>query len=562
VPSDIPEVTATLFGSNTEVYRNTQLNGWLQAPAEPAASSFSLHECVLSSFDVVELFQHFEDAYLPFFSILEPVTSYTALFDTSRLLFWTIILIAARWHKRHHVRYAEIQAAHGRLFAEVSSETYQNILDLQAALLLCTWPASRKSQLGDPSYMQLGMAISAARQVGLDKPTDEVFFGTRRTNHQLRNHAAHHVKMTWLKCFEMDIQMSLWHGVLPNLALPKQLHTIKSFCQDPNVPPEYAHTINIHIVTAQYLIAVEDSLSPRPSSSVTRMHVHALDAVKAGRKTTWTQQNEFELLTAKLYLFITLFVQQTLAERNSTDLLSASSTFSFELLHAAQACAVDLIRLITSLAAESQAKATPHLPEYHPIPGSPKFSSRVVFFAATVLLRFLDSSQEKGGDDEQAAREAFQRAYHYFGSCRLSQEHINASRTLEVAGRAIGHGHAQLYDHVTTRMAASLMYNVIWLGGLLRGRQNDAEYSPTAAALLNRGTTTQPKAAVNEHLQDRICGTTDAQDLVPIGPVQDEVMFSVGATDWAEFPFGVWDEGLYNDWANNTMQDFEGTWNL
>lgn len=65
--------------------------------------------------------------------------------------------------------------------------------------------------LRDPSWMQLGMAINAARHIGLDKAEDEVFFGMRRAKNQLSKHPLHIRRLTWLKAFELGENDSYSH---------------------------------------------------------------------------------------------------------------------------------------------------------------------------------------------------------------------------------------------------------------------------------------------------------------------------------------------------------------
>ena len=69
---------------------------WLQVSETPTQPIFTYRDCVLTYFDVLDLFKHFEDIYYPFFAVLEPVTSLTKLAEESQLLFWTIICVATR----------------------------------------------------------------------------------------------------------------------------------------------------------------------------------------------------------------------------------------------------------------------------------------------------------------------------------------------------------------------------------------------------------------------------------------------------------------------------------
>ena len=128
-----------------------QSSEWLFLPEVPTQATFGLHGCVLSYSEVVDSFHHFRELYLPHFDILGPVSSLSKLADESKLLLWTIIVIATRYHKHHHVRYAEIKTAYMQLYAAIIHEAIQNIFDLQAVLLLCAWPFPLRGQFRDPS---------------------------------------------------------------------------------------------------------------------------------------------------------------------------------------------------------------------------------------------------------------------------------------------------------------------------------------------------------------------------------------------------------------------------
>ena len=397
--------------------------------------------------------------------------------------------------------------------------------------------------------MQLGMAISAARQLGLDKPSDEVFFGTRRAKHQLNGHQPLMLKKTWLKCFELDVQMSLWHGNLPTLGLPQHLQPAAAFCRDPQMPPEFTNTIEIYIRTAQYLITLQDDSSQWLSTSTIRLHIHALEAVKTDHALTWTAQNEIVLWTAKMYLFATCFVKLTQVRYDSVARLATSPTLVNEVLERAQLCAIQVVHSFVEVASEPRASDSSHISGACPLPGSPKHQSRILFFAATVLLRFLDN----GGNNvrNEATRKAFQNVYQLFVSCTSSDEHVSAGKTLEVAGRAIVQGEAHLKHNVTTRMAASLMYDVVWLGGVLRGKSNDPEYSVEAAALLQISTQSQTPAPgdVIQHLDNAesntkcLTGTPGQADNL----AADHEWFDL------DFPFGLWNDDIYDDWSDDMM---------
>ena len=110
-----------------------------------------------------------------------------------------------------------------------------------------------------------------------------------------------------------------------------------------------------------------------------------LDLLKANNAPTWSLQNDLVLDTAKLYLLATCFMQLTQDRSGPNGSDNFSFAFAKELLQSTQAYATLLITRVSAIAIETQTTYSDHLEKSHPLPGSPKHMSRVVFFAATVL---------------------------------------------------------------------------------------------------------------------------------------------------------------------------------
>ena len=192
-------------------------------------------------------------------------------------------------------------------------------------------------------------------------------------------------------------------------------------------------------------------------------------------------------------------------------------------------------------------KATRILSLAYPLPGHPKHTSRMIFYAATVLLKYLDSEFTVQAFAQDEARNAFQQAHLFFRSCSLSQEHLAAGNTLEIAGRAIGNRQAQVPNQITTRMGASIIHNITWLGGLLRGRDKTSEYATNPS---------MPSERVSE------------SGVLPLGTQPLMANPEHGSDEWdkalqatvTEFPFGVWDDALYDGWLKSTSQHDISNW--
>lgn len=515
--------------------------------------------------DVLDVFVVFEEFYYPHFCILEPVASLSKLLQDSELLFWSIVLVTARHHSTLAVHYERLLAAHAHVLGRTCSESIQSLLDLQAMLLLCSWPAPVSGgQLRDPSWMRLGMAINAARQMGLDKHTDEVLFGQRRTEHQLSRYPLHIRKMTWLKCFEMDIQMSCWLGLMPTLVLPQNLRTISSFCSDAGVPRDYAAMLEIHVQSAQSLLALGGGLTGDVSPTLVRTFNQAFNDIKITYASTWSIEAEITLLTAKVYLFALCLVNLDQDDVQSTNGLPTEKAFAIEVLQGARTSAVQLSNLLVDISEDLKSRITTssHAQASHPLHGHPKHTSRIAFYTAIVLLRYLDSAHAGRNEEAEAARNAFGRVYQMYISCPNSREHMDASRNMEVTGRALGHNQWDLRPHVTTRMAASLMYNTVWAAAKLRGRDKLPEYSEEAARLAS----TSPESSEGRETQANFQAVGELGALPEMTAVtqgwESSFMEQQQQLPAFEFPFGAWDDAVYDSWMTDANIDWNAVGQL
>jgi hypothetical protein len=358
---------------------------WLRVDGpEGLSSPYILESVVLSAEQVYTLFRHFEALYSPHFCILEPVTSIAGLAKDSPLLFWTIVATAVRNHARFHHHYENLRQAYHRLYGQTCCSAVQSFRDLQAILLLCAWPGVVIGQQNDPSWMQLGMAINAARNIGLDKAANEVLFGLRRTWHSITVYPEAIRKMAWLKAFELDVQLSLWHG--HSTSLSYSTDTLRNFCSDPEITRTYAAIIEVHIETALYIEVFHQGVSKEASSSLIRRFDSNLDAVKRRNTEAWTVDAEIALLGGKLYLFASRLTGLEKHQRQTDDpsqsiQVPSLDTSQLEALHAARSTAVDLANLFLDVSSELHAgqTASEHLEDSHSLPGRKHVPSSYIY---------------------------------------------------------------------------------------------------------------------------------------------------------------------------------------
>lgn len=530
---------------------------WLNLAEFEAPQHFTLGNIAISFRHALELFQHFEDHYYPHFCILEPIVSLNQLLTESQFLFWTIIVVAARGHQRHASMVETYQSHLDRLQLTVIAEAVPSLLNLHALLLLCAFPLRESCALyRDSAWTRLGLAINMARQLGLHKSKDEVLLGTTTIPDALNRHARHYRNMTWMKCFELDVQMSCWHGHLPSLVGSQFVRVTANFCE--TVPSfRYAALLSVDVELAQALASLEEDVL-EPSQAI-QTFVVRLNAVKTRWAAAWTLDAELELLIARLYLYG--------AYLSRNDSSQTDDRFYSETLLATRVDAVQLSSLINHLSADGQANAQRNgfLQNHDPFPGRSKHLTRSAFYTAIVLFKYLDNDVNKDEEEKDTARNAFGRLYQMFAICASTNgasEAMNAARTLQVIGRAIGQGSGNLKPRVTTRMGASLVHNAVWLASQIQAQELQLVESsiemlplPPMASSSNSATTI-PAHTQPYHTPLESYGSSDF--LAATASFDDVVAFNTVA--WAngtmtmpnsEPAYGVWDNDVFDDWQTS-----------
>ncbi|PMD31725.1 hypothetical protein L207DRAFT_500780 [Hyaloscypha variabilis F] len=137
--------------------------------------------------DVANLFDMFFKHYHQYCPILNPELGSDFYFDTSPLLGWTVVLVAARRYAQNEHVLSALAQPYRKLLWSTISDMPQKYHTVKALALLCTWPvlaiaeiSSKQtpekpgpgfSRLGlselDPSFMLSGIMMQIAMQTGL-----------------------------------------------------------------------------------------------------------------------------------------------------------------------------------------------------------------------------------------------------------------------------------------------------------------------------------------------------------------------------------------------------------
>ncbi|KAF2815803.1 uncharacterized protein BDZ99DRAFT_505483 [Mytilinidion resinicola] len=131
----------------------------------------ALEKVVLAPDRIEELFNEFFTNYHPILPFLDPIQSPEEYCNDSRLLFWTIISVAARHFAQDPTLLDALKEPLIKLIWQTVAKIPQNHFVVKALCLLCTWPLPTSRTSTDPTFMLCGLMMQIATQIGLHQPT-------------------------------------------------------------------------------------------------------------------------------------------------------------------------------------------------------------------------------------------------------------------------------------------------------------------------------------------------------------------------------------------------------
>lgn len=178
---------------------------WLMLRNPREEGSWPVAQMNVNADTVLSLFGHFDKYLSPHTAFLEPCKSLHEYYQSSKTLFWTIILVACREHPVHNGLYPKLQPYVQAVLSSGSTDLSQPLKTLHAILLICMWPFPTQSQSDDPTMIWIGVAASFAMMKGLHKPGLEMEYG--RPMHPYQGEMSFQ-KATWLVIFQISTRFA------------------------------------------------------------------------------------------------------------------------------------------------------------------------------------------------------------------------------------------------------------------------------------------------------------------------------------------------------------------
>lgn len=130
-----------------------------------------IEDVIIAPDRVTELFNLFFMFYHPFLPFLDRRHSPDQYYNTSPLLFWTIISVGARRYRSDPHLLNSLAGPVTRLVWSTLADIPQSYHVVKALCLLCSWPFPTSSTSTDPTFMLCGMMMQVAMQLGLHRPS-------------------------------------------------------------------------------------------------------------------------------------------------------------------------------------------------------------------------------------------------------------------------------------------------------------------------------------------------------------------------------------------------------
>jgi hypothetical protein len=222
--------------------------------------------------------------------------SLAELYHSVPFLFWTIVIIASRWHPSLSHLYGELEGPYQDLLARTIIAPILTLATIQGLVLLCIWPLAVAKQQYDPSWNYCGLLTNAATKLGIHK-CSMVTDGQETPS---EDDARVHLK-TWMACYLVNCSHS-WHtGVSVSSKFTVALRT-------PPPPRTRAENDFVTKVAVLRQFAKSTSILGRLDSetdglALVQIMCKELGALRDDHKEVWSLEAEILVLGSQLTLF-------------------------------------------------------------------------------------------------------------------------------------------------------------------------------------------------------------------------------------------------------------------
>ncbi|KAL8936344.1 MAG: hypothetical protein Q9216_004980 [Gyalolechia sp. 2 TL-2023] len=202
--SSVPSQLDQYINSEQAVNSLLDLRSGLDGASHPRSvngyvrPSRRLEGITLSQEQIQDLFHRFFALFHPFMPLLEPTKTADSYYDSSPLLFWIIISVAARHYSPDPSLLPSLSTPISHLLWATLADVPQSYIVVKALCILCTWPLPISSTSKDPTFMLNGLMMQVAMQIGLHRPSHAQDFA--RFKIEFREEELKDRVKTWVAC--------------------------------------------------------------------------------------------------------------------------------------------------------------------------------------------------------------------------------------------------------------------------------------------------------------------------------------------------------------------------
>ncbi|KAI0867695.1 hypothetical protein GGS24DRAFT_484795 [Hypoxylon argillaceum] len=433
--------------------------------AEPL-SDFSIGDISIPARTMVELMQHFGNQYHVNAHFIQPVESLASFHSASPLLFWTIVLLASRFHSEHGGLYEQLLSPHEQLLRSLSTTAIQSIHEIHALLLLCLWPIPKRPEWSSPTWNYIVLAAGACMRLNLDKstPRDPVEIRSSTPEHSQKHEEARirTRKLTWLACLAISTQEASFLGLLPPLSCSlylkrsrKAMEEVKDYCL-----PSYRPRLAIYEIICNYSLVLEEVDGCSAQISLVETFDGSLDRIRQTFSAEMNTDVDVLLQYAKMNLYAAALVRilgesegecsqhlvdiQTLIIRGS----KASSRL------------ISNVKAIIDRGFNREGQPGHTISPHH----YPRYYLEVIFFAAIFIFR---TSYMRPSTTRDVAIEGLIRVYNIY---QLFPDHLDAKSGVDGISHILRFTSSEEFSYVsspigglttTNRLGASFVWDTL-----------------------------------------------------------------------------------------------------
>ncbi|KAI1339970.1 hypothetical protein F5Y15DRAFT_60380 [Xylariaceae sp. FL0016] len=416
----------------------------------------------LSAHVVTELLEHFGRCLYPHAQYLEPIGSPSRVAAESPLLFWTIMMISTQQHETYHFLCIQLGEVVRKMLSPMQHNTILTIQEVHALLLLCQWPDTSQPSRLLSSWTFLSLAINACINLDLHKPApqDDSFHWTTWYRSVPRTTVSYRIqRLTWLNCFRISTQESIYLGFVPPLASYHHIRYVRKAVAELGGPlsSDYSATTALYECMCNYMVALDDVQDPSENYLMAQQLSTALDSVKQQFLPHWPQHVDLLFHFAKLNLNATALTRYLRAERRTArHNIDMETLFSQGLRPALQL--IDCFQTLVGTSSDAGQSRIVYLPRGY---------YGVLLFAAIHLFRLLATSQSTPQADRARAHQGLRDTLAIFrlvprntsimfGALMVEKLQLQIDQERALGAASPMHGIA-----ISNRLGASIMWDTI-----------------------------------------------------------------------------------------------------